>query len=269
MLRPDEVPDEEVQEEIMHLHQDFEKLRMEIYNYLEQFPPNLKEFAVFVSCPMPSWKKTLPKNIEGVNLQQIMQPGTEFYQMFIVVSQYTNWYNYELLDNIAQRYGSPELKGKMAAYRSKLAEFESHTSAEKLKNIELARPLADSVSIIAKLEDNHCNQFTGSDLRKLKDQYTNEAGVDNAALRMHMVKKSSVEIIFLVPISLAPNLMVSSLTVSPLLTSQNPLPEDMHERCVYYMHEEEVFRLMGVSYSLIVTCLGTYRLLLSMNGISL
>ena len=241
------VPDEEVQEEIMLLHRVFEELRMEIYKYLEESPPDIKEFAVFVSCPMPSWKKKLPKNIEGLDLKQIMQPGTEFYQMFIVISQYTNWYNYELLDNIAQRYGSPELKGKMAAYRTKLTDFEGRTSAEKLKNIELARPLADSASVIAKLEDNQCNQFTGRDIRRLKHQYTDQAGVDPAAARLYMIKKSSVEIIFLVPISLAPHLIVSSLTVSPLLTSQNQLPEDIHERCVYYMHAEEVFCLMGVS----------------------
>ncbi|CAI8017422.1 Probable serine/threonine-protein kinase kinX, partial [Geodia barretti] len=239
-----DVPDA-VQEEIMLLHRVFEELRMEIYKYLEESPPDIKEFAVFVSCPMPSWKKKLPRNIEGLDLKQIMQPGTEFYQMFIVISQYTNWYNYELLDNIAQRYGSPELKGKMAAYRTKLTDFEGRTSAEKLKNIELARPLADSASVIAKLEDNQCNQFTGRDIRRLKHQYTDQAGVDPAAARLYMIKKSSVEIIFLVPISLAPHLMVSSLTVSPLLTSQNQLPEDIHERCVYYMHAEEVFCLMG------------------------
>ena len=247
VLHSHDVPNEEVQEDIMLLHRVFEELRMEIYKYLEEYPPDIREFAVFVSCPMPSWKKKLPRNIEGFDLKQIMKPGTEFYQMFIVISQYTNWYNYELLDNVTQRYCNPELKGKMTAYRLKLTDFESRTSAEKLKNIELARPLADSASVIAKLEDNQCNQFTGSDIRRLKHEYTNQAGLDPAAARVHMIKKSSVEIIFFVPISLAPHLMVSSLTVSPLLTSPIALPDDIHERCVYYMHVEEVFRLMGVS----------------------
>ena len=247
MLRSDEAPDEEVQKEIQRLHQVFEALRMEIYSYLEKTKIDLKEFAVFVSCPMPSWKTKRPKQMIDIDLDRIMQPGMEFYQMFCVINQYTNWYNYELLDNIAQRYGNPELKGKMAAYRSELAEFEQHTSAEKLKGIELARPLSDSVTIIARLPHHNCNQFTGDDVRKIKDQYTNSAGLNSAAVRTQSINQSSVEIIFLVPVSLAPHLVVTSFAVSPLLTTQDPIPEDMHERCVYYMNAEEVFRLMGVS----------------------
>ena len=55
MLRAEcDVPDEEV-------HRVFEELRIEIYKYLEESPPDIKEFAVFVLCPMPSWKKKLPK----------------------------------------------------------------------------------------------------------------------------------------------------------------------------------------------------------------
>ena len=247
MLRSDEALDEEVQREIQRLHQEFEALRMEIYSYLEETKPNLKEFAVFVSCPMPSWKTKRPKQMKDIDLDRIMQPGTEFYQMFCVVNQYTNWYNYELLDNIAQRYGNPELKGKMATYCSNLAEFEHHTSAENLKSIELGKPLADSVSTIARLPEHHCNQFTMSDIRRLKHGYANNAGLDPAAVRTNVIFESSVEIIFLVPVSLAPYLIASSLTASPLFTTQNPLPEDIHERCVYYMHAEEVFHLMGVS----------------------
>ena len=243
VLQQEEIPDEEVRETIMRLYEEFEELRLGVYHYLEMTPPNPKHFAVFVSCRMPSWRKKRPNQsqVEGVD-----KTGIEFYQMFCAVSQYIDWYNYELLDRIVQRYGNPQLKGRMEKYRTKMVEFESCTSADKLKNIEFAKPLEDSVAIIARLPDHHCNQFMGSDMRGIKHQYTSAAGLDNAALRTHMINESSVEIIFLVPISLAPHLMMSSLTVSPLLTSQDPLPEDIHERCVYYMHAEEVFRLMGV-----------------------
>jgi hypothetical protein len=241
VLQQEEIPGEEVREAIMHLYEEFEELRLDVYHYLEMTLPNPKHFAVFVSCRMPSWKKKRPNQsqVEGVD-----KTGIEFYQMFCAVSQYIDWYNYELLDRIVQRYGNPQLKGRMEKYRTKMVEFESCTSADKLKNIEFAKPLEDSVAIIARLPDHHCNQFMGSDMRGIKHQYTSAAGLDNAALRTHMINESSVEIIFLVPISLAPHLMMSSLTVSPLLTSQDPLP-DIHERCVYDMHAEEVFRLMG------------------------
>ena len=248
MLRPEEVPDEEVQKEIATLEGDFNELSMDIYTYITKTKPDFDEFAVFISLPVSSWKTKRPKQMTDIDLDRIMEPDAEFRQMFIVVNQYTNWYNYELMDNIAKRYGNPELKGKMGNYCLKMADFERRTSAEKLKNIVLARPLAASASIIAILPHNHCNQFRGSELRRAKHRYTEEAGLNPAAVRMYMVReKSPVEIIFLVPISLAAHLMVSSLIISPLLTSQEPLPEDMHERCVYYMNAEEVFRLMGVS----------------------
>ena len=247
VLRSEEVPDAEVQAEISSLHTEFETLRMDIYKYVRRSQPDLDDFAVFVSCPMPSWKTKRPRSMVDIDLDRISDKNAGFRQIFIVVNQYSNWYNYELVDRIAQSYGNPQLKGRMDAYRSRLTEFESHTSAEKLKNIELARPLSDSASVIARLPHHHSNQFTGSDMRRLTHQYAKEAGVDPAAVRMQMVsEKSPVEIIFLVPISLAPYLMVPSFIVCPLLTSQEPLPEDIHERCVYYMHEEEVFRLMGV-----------------------
>ena len=247
VLRSNEVPDEEVQREMEQLHQAFEAIRMELYCHILETKPNLDEFAAFISCPGPSWKSKRPKRMTEIDLDRIMQPDAQFRQMFVVINQYTNWYNYELLNDVAQRFGNPELKEKMASYRLMLSEFESHTSAEKLKGIELAQPLADSVSIIARLPRHNCNQFTGGDVRKLKRQYTDDAGLNSAAVRTHSVNQSSVEIIFLVPISLAPHLVVTSFAVSPLLTTQDPLPEDMHERCVHYMHEEEVFRLMGVS----------------------
>ena len=247
VLRSDEVPDEEVQREMMILDEAFETLRMEVYAYIAATKPDLNEFAVFITCPVPSWKRTRPRQMTDVDLDRLMNPGAQFRDMFIVVNQYTNWYNYELMHKITERYGNPDHQGKMVQYRSEMVKFEARTSTDKLRSIELARPLADSVSIIGRLPDNHCNQFMASDMRRLKHRYANEAGLDDAALRIYMIKKSSVEIIFLVPVALAPYLMVSSLIVSPLLTSQDPLPQNMYERCVYYMHAEEVFRLMGVS----------------------
>ena len=247
VLRAEEVPDAEVQAEISSLHAEFETLRMDLYDYITDTQPDIKKFAVFISCPLPSWKTKRPRKMADIDLDRIMKNDAQYHEMFIVVAQYSNWYNYELMDRIAQRYGNPQLKGRMDAYRSRLTEFESHTSAEKLKNIELARPLSDSASVVARLPHHNSNQFTGTDLRTLKHQYATEAGVDPAAVRLQMIiEMSPVEIIFLVPISLAPYLMVPSFIVCPLLTSQEPLPEDIHERCVYYMHEEEVFRLMGV-----------------------
>lgn len=244
-MRTDGVPDPDVQREIDHLYQAFETLRMDVFNYLDKTKPDLKEFSVFVSSPPPAWKTKRPKPMTDVNLDRIMNPETEFYQMFCIVSQYTSWYNYELLKKIINRYGDPDLRRKMEEYCTGLSEFESRTSAEVLKNIAFCRPQSDSVTIIANLPDHHCNQFTGSDIRKLKHALTDEAGTDPATLRTYMIHESSVEIIFLVPISLAPYLIVSS--VCPLLASQGPLPENVYERCVHLVHVEEVFRLMGVS----------------------
>ena len=252
------VLDPNVQEDIDHLHQQFEALRFDIYDHIEETKPNRGRFAVFVSCPI-AWRTKHTKPMTDIDLDRIMRPEAQFYQMFIVINQYTNWYNYELMENIAKRYGNPELKRRMEEYRSELAQFESHTSADKLKNVELARPFGDSVSVIVTLPYNQCNQFLMSDIRRVGHKYTNNAGLDPAALRTHTIDGNSVEIIFLVPVSLAPYLIASSLTISPLLTSQYPLPEDVHERCVHFMHEEEVFRLMGVSdyeMSLIFITLG-------------
>ena len=245
MMESDDVPDLGVQKEIEELHKSFEALRMDVYCFLEQSQPDLKEFAVFISSPPTSWKSKRPKTMTDVNFDRMIDPNTQFYQMFSIVSKYTNWNNYELLEKIVKRYGNPELKGRMEAYCLEIEDFEDRTSAEVLKYISFAEPLHDSVSIIATLPNHHCNQFTGSDIRRLKRSYADRAGVDRAALRLRTIKKSSVEIIFLVPIALAPYLIVSS--GHPLLTSRDPIPEDIYERCVHLMHTEEILQLMGVS----------------------
>ena len=244
-MRPDEVPDPEVQRKIGLLHQAFQELRMNVYAYIEDTKPDLKEFAVFISSPPPSWKRCRPRDMRDIDLDRIMDPKMEYYQMFIVVNKYANWYNYELIDGIVRRYGNPELKGQMCEYRSKLEEFESNTSTDELKHVPLALPQPDSVAIIGRLPHHNLNQFSAHDVRMLKHTYANEAGMDDAALRTYMIKESSVEIIFLVPIALAPYLMVTS--ASKLLTSQNPLPVDMHERCVHMICADDMLRLMGVS----------------------
>ena len=255
LMQPDEVPDPEVQRELDQLYQSFDSLRMDVYTYLNDLQPDLNDFAVLVSSPAPSWKTKRPKPVTDINLDRIMNPETQFHEKFCIVCRYVDWYNYELLEKIVKRYGNPELKRKMEEYRSEVDDFESRTSAEVLKHIVLGQPLADSVTVIARLENNHCNQFTGRDIRRLKCQCANEAGVDPATIRLHIIVEHSVEIVFLVPIALAPYLLAGS--VSPLLTSQSPLPENMYERCVHIMHAEEIFHLMGVSSSGMTTIFTT------------
>lgn len=244
LMELDEVPDSEVRREIQDLHESFEELRMDVYSYLAKRKPDLEEFRVLVSSPAPSWKRKRPQRMTDVALDRIMNPETKFYQMFCIISRYTSWYNYELLEKIVKRYGDPDLKRRMEKYCTQITDFEDRTSAEVLKNIRFCEPQSDSVSMIAMLPEHQCNQFTMGDIRKLKHAKADEARIDRASLRLCIVHESSVKIIFLVPIALAPYLMVSS--ESPLLTSPNPLPEDMYERCVQYLDTEEAFRLMGV-----------------------
>ena len=245
MTAPDQVIDAEVQREMDALHESFESLRMNVYSYLSSQKPDLKEFRVFVSSPPPAWKKKRQLPMTNVDLDRIMKRETEFYEMFCVITQYTNWYNYELLKKIISRYGNPALKQQMENNCAELSDFESHTSADLIKSVSLSVPQPNSVSLVVRLPNHQCSQFYMSEIRTLQHAITDQAGVDQAALRIHMIVQSSVEIIFLVPIGLAPYLMVSS--VSPLLTSQDPLPKDVYERCVHVVHAEEAFRLMGVS----------------------
>ena len=127
-MRPDEVPDPEVQEKMAQLHRSFEEIRMEVYEHIEHTKPDRKMFAVFITCPQPSWKIKCPPTMADAHLDRIMQPEAEYYQMFVVINQYANWFNYELIKGIVDRYGNPVLKGIMEDYCTKLVEFENNTS---------------------------------------------------------------------------------------------------------------------------------------------
>ena len=246
-MRPDEVPDAEVQRQLGHLYSLFEELTMKVYTYLSEIKLDRKEFAVLVSSQPPSWKIKRPRKIPDVDFQRIIDPNTEFFQMFCIVKRYVSWHNYELLEKIVNRFGNADLKLQMEKYRTELGDFEQHTSAEVLKNIQFAIAQPDSVAIFAILPQHNLNQFAVSDIRLLKHKIAEKADLAQAAVSTYMIVESSVKIIFLIPNALAPYVMVSALAVSPLLTSQGPLPGDICKRAIYTMNTEEVFCLMGVS----------------------
>ena len=113
------VPDKGMQ----YLKHSFEKLRKKVYAFIETTEPDKKELVFLVSCPMPTSRKKRSKQITGVDLDCIMQPGTQFHQMFKIIDKYTNWYNYELLESIIQKYGNVELKEAMKEYSSEVGEY--------------------------------------------------------------------------------------------------------------------------------------------------
>ena len=237
-----------MQKELEHLYEIFDDLVMSLYSYLDHLKPDLKEFAVFVSNQPPPWKIQRRKHMTERDFYFMIAPNTEFHQMFAIVRRYVSWHNYELVDSIVRRYGNPDLKLKMKNYREELANFEEHTSAEVLKNIEFAICQPDSVALLAILPDHHPNQLSVGDVSHLKHRISEEAGVKKHAIRTFQINESSVEIIFLVPMMLAPYIIVScSSNASPILKTQGPLPKDIYERAVYRMFTEEVFSLMGVS----------------------
>jgi len=140
-----------------------------------------------------------------------------------------------------EEYGSPTIKQQMEDYRTRVDEFEKNTDLDAVKNIPLFQTQSDSVAFVVRMPNHQCSQFRLNEIRIMHRALTDEAGIDCAAMRTHMIVPSSVTIIFLVPLALAPYLMVS-----PFLTSQKPLPEDIYERCVRVIDAEEAFRLMGV-----------------------
>ena len=247
-MRPEEVPDPQVQRELEHLYELFENLVIDIYTYLEENKPDLKEFAVFASSQPPSWRIKRPRPMADVDFGRMIATDTEFYQMFSIISRYVSWHNYELLEKVARRYGSSDLREQMQKYREELEDFEKHTSAEVLQNVIFAGAQPDSVAILAILPHHQPNQLTMNNVTTLKHGIEEKSGLARGAVRTHRIKKSSVEIIFLVPIALAPYVIVScSCTFSSLFTTEAPLSGDIYERAVYTMYTEEVFRLMGVS----------------------
>ena len=239
----EQVLDPAVREEMKELHHLFEKLRMDVYRFLSKEPPDLNEFRVFVSSPPPAWKMKQQRSLTEVDLDRIMK-SDKFHEIYMVLSQYINWYNYELLNSIVEEYGNPPIKQRMEDYCTRVDEFEERTTVDSVKNIPLCQPQPDSVAFIVRMPNHQCSQFHLNEIRRMQHALADEGGVDRAAVRTHMFVQSSVKIIFLVPLALAPYLMVSS--VSPILSSQEPLPENVYERCVHVIHTEEAFRLMGV-----------------------
>lgn len=236
----------DVQRNINNLYKSFEKLRSDVYVYLHNLKPDIKEFETLVSFPQPALKIKPRKSQSAITLEQLCKE-VRLIDLLRTVNCYSTWFNFEQLDGIVEKYGNSDLKGRMEKYRSELTEFETGTCLEKLNGVELAELQEDSVSIIVRLPHHHCSSFKASYVRKLKKNYTDKARLGPAALRIYKISGSTVKIIFLVPIALAPHLLVASFKPMSVLTSQKSLPSSVYERCVHMIHEDEASSLMMVS----------------------
>lgn len=226
------------------LYQLFEQLRLDVYSFLSKELSDLNEFRVFVSSPPPAWKLERQKPLSDYHLECI-KTDDAFHEIYMVLSQYTTWYNYELLKSIVEKYANPPIKQRMQHYCTKLNEFEERIILDSVKDISFCQPQQNSITIIIKMPNHQCKQLHLNEIRKMQHALADEAGIERAAVRIYKVVEGSVEIIFLVPLALAPYLIVSS--ICPLLTSQESLPESVDKRCVHTIHTEEAVRLMGVS----------------------
>ena len=242
--------DPDTEREMERLYKQFDGLRMDVYSYLSKLKPDLGEFRVLVSSPLPTWKKSIRRRLSDAHLHHVIKPQTEFDEIFCLICQYISWHSYELLEKIVDRYGDPPLKKRMKDYCIELEKFESHTSIDKIRSIALSTPQIDSTTLEVQLPNHDCSQFLASEVRTLQHSIADKAEIERAGVRTHIIIQSSVKIIFLVPLSLAPYVIASS--VCPLLASPGPLPEDVYERCVHIVHTEEAFRLMGVSPYLMI-----------------
>ena len=92
--------DPDTEREMEQLYQQFEALRMDVYSYLSNLKPNLGEFRVLVSSPLPTWKKTSRRQLSNADLHHVIKPQTEFDEIFCLISQYISWHGYELLKKI-------------------------------------------------------------------------------------------------------------------------------------------------------------------------
>ena len=250
---PEQVHDPDVQRSINNLSKSFDKLRADVYTYLHHTKPDIKEFEALVCCPQPAWKTNPRKSLSSVTLERLSKYEVQLNHLCRKVDCYSTWFNFELLESIVKKFGNSDLEKRMDKYRFELTEFEDGISLDKLNSAEFATPQEDSVTIIARLPNHHCSFFKASDIRRLKKNYTDKASLNPASLRIYKISGSTVEIIFLVPIALAPHLLITTYKPVSVLTSQtSSLPSCIYERCVHKMHTEEVFSLMKVIFNFIV-----------------
>ena len=137
------------------------------------------------------------------NARDRIKNAANMEELFEILDPYWNWFNYDLLQLLVEKFGDDGLKQQLTEYLSELDTFEGDTSIadfEEAVKINISHFVTSySVEVEMKLEKDP-RKFTLRDIRNLKREIERHGVLMKPVGMIESVLRSSVRIILLYPL---------------------------------------------------------------------
>ena len=121
-------------------------------------------------------------------------------KIFVILSRYWNYRNYEILKEIVISFCNDSLKIRMQEYCTILEEFERSTPVDTyLKAISAGEPLKNEFSKMVVQIDKSSSECTLYDIRKLKEEIAEAASLRSHSVYIHDVNVHCVVVVLSFP----------------------------------------------------------------------
>ena len=115
-----------ISENIEHLQTEFTDLKISLHLEIERKNITEKSLAIAVRSPLPdSWGEHDRFFSEN---RSIFDTPQNWHEVYNTVNGYSNYFNYGLIQQLTNLFGSPDTKTRMKTYVSKVEKFRKDTS---------------------------------------------------------------------------------------------------------------------------------------------
>ena len=137
-------------------------------------------------------EESIPKLMKASNLQEI----------FMYLNLYWNCFNYTLLQEIVNRYGSENLKKQMKSYDSDMQQFFQKTTVADFipycKGLQRFEKIPEGFIEVKTAINKPITEITLLELEELRHRHTSSCQLPNFALILYDLKEGCVEVTWLV-----------------------------------------------------------------------
>ena len=149
----------------------------------------------------------------GEFIDSIFKSGTTFCDLWCKLCKYWNFLNFNLLEHVVNKFGSPELKHQMNSYVCDLQKFRSATRLCDFVDcwpvVGETPPTSDLRTFVVKMKLNW-ERCTLEDLETFKGVITHKLFLPDFMLRLEKIEEGSITVTWLLP---APYVKLSLMAI--------------------------------------------------------
>ena len=193
-----------IKQKIENLEDKFNELADKTFDEIQEGNPDVKQFRARLVSLSFKYKKHHTEFFQ--QLTEDIEKHTTIDHIWMKLSNYWDFLNYSLLENVVHKYGSHTLKSNMRDYLERLKEFRTNTRlcefAKYCEKISRKLPEKDLHKVVAKLKKSW-DECTLEDLEELKENITQQFFLPSFVMSIQSIEPGSIVVTWTIPTFIA------------------------------------------------------------------